>query len=81
MPEDENLPGTDGVTIHLHGDLYAMLEQLTIWQGLSLTDAVRKAVSEAFFVQRCLRSSKTVLIEDGDKLYRLQHSLPSIEVW
>jgi len=79
-PQEEVRPGirlqedasTRELEIHLHGSLREMVEHLSQWQDISISDVVRKAITNEYFIQESLRRGEKLLVEKGDKkLYKV----------
>ena len=56
-----------GVELHLHGRVSEMVEKLSQWQGISIADVIRKAITNEYFIQETLRGGGKILVETRDK--------------
>lgn len=60
---DEAQREESAIALRLHGRVKAMVEQLTSWQGLSIADVIRKAITEEYFLEESRRRGEKILIE------------------
>jgi hypothetical protein len=61
-----------GVTVHLHGRLLEMVQELARWQHVSLADGLRRAVTTEYFVQEALQRGERILVEKPNrKVYQV----------
>lgn len=68
---ETDVDAREGMDVHLHGRLLAMLEDLAHWQRLSPVDALRKAITDAHFFQEQRRQGGHILVETRAKTFRV----------
>jgi hypothetical protein len=55
------------LTINLSGEIYNSLQKLAEDQGVTITEALRKAIGTESFLREAKRDGSKILIQESDK--------------